>query len=84
MLHSVWFPIVGLIAGWLAGKVTRGRGYGLWGNLVLGCLGAFLGRFLFGILGIRVGGLVGAVLAAFAGAMILLFVTRRLRRSGLL
>jgi uncharacterized membrane protein YeaQ/YmgE (transglycosylase-associated protein family) len=36
MSHSIWFLIVGVIAGWLAGKATRGRGYGLWGNLVLG------------------------------------------------
>ncbi len=79
MPHLFWFVLVGLVAGWLAGKVTRGRGYGFWGNLVLGCLGAMLGGFLFGLLGIHIGGLIGAVIAAFVGAMIVLFVTRRFK-----
>ena len=70
MSHLIWFLLVGLIAGWLAGKVTRGHGYGLWGNLTLGCLGALLGGFLFGLLGIHVGGLIGAVMAAFVGAIV--------------
>jgi uncharacterized membrane protein YeaQ/YmgE (transglycosylase-associated protein family) len=71
-----WFLLIGLIAGWLAGKVTRGRGYGLWGNLALGCLGAILGGFLFGLLGIHAGGMLGAVLMAFAGSLLVLFLAR--------
>jgi uncharacterized membrane protein YeaQ/YmgE (transglycosylase-associated protein family) len=55
-----WFLLIGAAAGWLAGKVTRGRGYGLLGNITLGCLGAIVGGFLFGLLGIRVGGALDA------------------------
>ena len=61
------FLIVGAIAGWLAGAVMKGRGFGLVGNLVVGVLGALLGGFLFG------GGynLLGQILVAFVGALIL-------------
>jgi len=76
MGHMFWFLLIGLIAGWLAGKVTRGRGYGPWGNLALGCLGAILGGFLFGLLGIHAGGMLGAVLMAFAGSLLVLFLAR--------
>ena len=46
------FLLVGLIAGWIAGLIKTGRGFGLVGNLIIGCLGAFVGVFLFGILGL--------------------------------
>ena len=62
----IWFLLVGLVAGWLAGKVMRGAGYGLIGDLVVGVLGALLGGWLFGKLGIAIGGgLLGAIITAY-------------------
>jgi uncharacterized membrane protein YeaQ/YmgE (transglycosylase-associated protein family) len=78
----IWFLLVGLIAGWLAGKVMRGAGYGLVGDLVVGVLGALLGGWLFGKLGIAVGaGLIGAIITAFVGAIILVWVLRLMHRG---
>jgi uncharacterized membrane protein YeaQ/YmgE (transglycosylase-associated protein family) len=80
MWHLIWFLLIGLTAGWLAGKVTRGRGYGLFGNMALGTIGALLGGFLFGLLGIPLGGVFGALLMSFAGAMIVLFLVRLMKK----
>lgn len=77
----IWFLLIGLIAGWLAGKVMRGAGYGLVGDLVVGVLGAFLGGWLFGVLGIAVGGLIGALVTAFVGAVILVWLLRLVKRG---
>lgn len=78
----IWFLLVGLIAGWLAGKVMRGAGYGIVGDLVVGVLGALLGGWLFGKLGIAVGaGLIGAIITAFVGALILVWVLRLMKRG---
>jgi len=78
----IWFLLVGLVAGWLAGKVMRGAGYGLIGDLVVGVLGALLGGWLFGKLGIAIGGgLIGAVITAFVGALILVWVLRLMKRA---
>ena len=78
----IWFLLVGLVAGWLAGKVMRGAGYGLIGDLVVGVLGALLGGWLFGKLGIAIGGgLLGAVITAFVGALILVWVLRLMKRA---
>jgi len=78
----IWFLLIGLIAGWLAGKVMRGAGYGVIGDLVVGVLGALLGGWLFGKLGIAVGsGLIGALITAFVGAVILVWVLRLLKRG---
>lgn len=78
----IWFLLVGLIAGWLAGKVMRGAGYGLVGDLVVGVLGALLGGWLFGKLGIAVGaGLIGAIITAFVGALLLVWVLRLMKRG---
>jgi uncharacterized membrane protein YeaQ/YmgE (transglycosylase-associated protein family) len=68
------FLLIGLVAGWLAGKFMKGQGFGLIGNMVIGVIGAFLGGFLFGILGISAGGLIGSIVTATAGAMALLFI----------
>ncbi len=70
----VSFLLIGLIAGWLAGKFMKGQGFGLIGNMVVGVIGAFLGGFLFGILGISAAGLIGSIVTATAGAMALLFI----------
>jgi uncharacterized membrane protein YeaQ/YmgE (transglycosylase-associated protein family) len=66
--------IIGTIAGWLGGKLMRGGGFGLLGNLVVGIVGAVLGGWVFGLLGITAGGWIGSLVTATAGAVILLFL----------
>ncbi len=68
---------VGVIAGWLAGKITRGSGYGLIGDLVLGLIGAFVGDWLLPRLGIHLGtGIVALIVNALIGAVVLLVLIR--------
>lgn len=74
---------VGLIAGWLAGKVVRGRGFGIIGDIVIGIAGAFVATFLFPRLGIHIGaGLVSEIIYSAIGAVILLLVVRLVRGGG--
>ncbi len=78
----IWFLLIGLIAGWLAGKVMRGGGYGVVGDMIVGVIGALLGGWLFGRLGIGIGGgLIGAIIVAFVGACLLIFLLRIIRRA---
>ncbi len=74
--------LVGLVAGFLAGKVMTGRGLGLIWDIVVGVLGAFVGGWLAGAMGIAVGGLLAEVVIAFIGALILLFIFRALIGRG--
>ena len=77
----VWI-LVGLIAGWLAGKVMKGGGYGVIVDIVLGILGGYLGGWLFGMMGIWPGGgMIGAIIVAFIGAVILVGITRLIKRA---
>ena len=76
------FIVVGLIAGWLAGKVMKGGGYGVLVDIILGILGGVLGGWLFGSLGIWPGGgIIGSLIVAFIGAVILVGITRLLKRA---
>lgn len=75
----LWFVGVGLVAGWLAGVIVKGGGFGILGDIVIGILGALLGGYLFGVLGIGTGGLLGAILVATVGAVILIFALRLVR-----
>ena len=71
---------VGLVAGWLAGKVVRGTGFGLIGNLLIGVAGAFIAAWLFPKFGIQLGtGIVSEIIFSALGAIILLVVVRLLR-----
>jgi uncharacterized membrane protein YeaQ/YmgE (transglycosylase-associated protein family) len=82
MTGLIWFLLVGLIAGWLAGRVMRGGGYGVIGDMIVGIIGALLGGWLFGKLGISIGGgLIGAIITAFVGAVIFVALLRVLRRA---
>src|SRR5258708_38960818 len=75
--------VVGLVAGWLAGQIVQGTGFGLIGDLIIGIIGAFIGGWLLPQLGIHLGaGLVGAIVNATIGAMLLLFVLGLLRGRG--
>jgi len=74
--------LVGLIAGWLAGKVMKGGGYGVLVDIILGILGGILGGWLFGELGIMPGyGVIGSIIVAFVGAVILVGITRLIKRA---
>jgi len=77
-----WWIAVGLIAGWLAGKVMKGGGFGVLMDIVIGMVGAVIGGWVFGLLGIYSnGGLIGSVLVAFVGAVILLWLVRLIKKA---
>jgi uncharacterized membrane protein YeaQ/YmgE (transglycosylase-associated protein family) len=80
-MHIIWFMVIGLIAGWLAGMITKGRGFGVFINLVVGVLGALLGGFLFGLLGLSAHGFIGSVVMAVVGAVVLLFLIGMIKRA---
>ena len=75
--------LIGAIAGWLAGQIVQGTGFGLLGDIVIGIVGAFIASLLFPRLGLQLGGgIVAAILAATLGAVILLVIMRFVRRRG--
>ena len=81
-MNFIWFLIVGLVAGWLAGVLVKGGGFGLVGDLVVGVIGAFVGGFLFSLLGLGSnGGLIGSIVVATIGAVVLLVVVRTIKRA---
>lgn len=76
------FLLIGAVAGWLAGLIVKGFGFGLIGNIIIGILGAFIAGFLFPALGVSLGaGIVAAILHATIGAVILLLVVRVIKRA---
>jgi uncharacterized membrane protein YeaQ/YmgE (transglycosylase-associated protein family) len=79
-MHLIEFILVGLVAGWLAGKVMKGGGYGVLVDIILGILGGILGGWLFGMLGWQGGGLIASLAVAFIGAVILVAITRAIKR----
>ena len=81
-MQFVWFVLVGLVAGWLAGVLMKGGGFGVIGDIIVGVLGAVLGGFLFGALGVSSGGgLLGAIIVATIGAVVLIFILRLIKRA---
>jgi uncharacterized membrane protein YeaQ/YmgE (transglycosylase-associated protein family) len=75
--------LVGLIAGWLAGQIVQGTGFGIVGDLLIGVVGAFIGSWLLPRLGVHLGsGIVAAIINATIGAMILLLIIRLIRGGG--
>jgi len=81
VLALLWFVVIGIVAGWLAGQITKGSGFGLLGDLIVGVLGSLLGGFLFGLLGFGAYGLIARLLMAVVGAVLLLFLIRLVRRA---
>jgi uncharacterized membrane protein YeaQ/YmgE (transglycosylase-associated protein family) len=80
-MNFLWFILIGAVAGWLAGQITKGGGFGLLGNIVVGILGAVIGGWLAGILGIWTNSLIGALLVATGGAIVLLFLVSLIKKS---
>jgi uncharacterized membrane protein YeaQ/YmgE (transglycosylase-associated protein family) len=81
MLYLLWVVLIGILAGWLAGQITKGRGFGLLGDLIVGILGSLLGNFLFGALGIVAYGLLGRLVMAVIGAIVLLWLIRLIKKA---
>jgi len=78
-MYILWQIVIGILAGFLAGKIMRGRGYGLLVDLLLGIVGSMLGGLIFGLLGLYSSGLVGELVVATIGAVLLIYIVRRLR-----
>ena len=75
--------LVGLVAGWLAGQIVRGTGFGIIGDLIVGILGAFIGSWLLPQMGIHLGtGVISAIVNATIGAVLLLLIVRLFRGGG--
>jgi uncharacterized membrane protein YeaQ/YmgE (transglycosylase-associated protein family) len=75
--------VIGAIAGWLAGVLVKGGGFGLIVDIIVGVVGAFIGGWLAGLLRISLGsGLIGSLITAVTGAVILLFIIRLIKQVG--
>jgi uncharacterized membrane protein YeaQ/YmgE (transglycosylase-associated protein family) len=75
-MEFAWFILIGIAAGWLAGQIMKGGGFGVLGDLIVGVIGALLGGFLFGLLGITAGGRFGSLITATVGAIVLIALLR--------
>ena len=80
-MFLIWFLLVGLVAGWLAGKIMKGSGYGVIGDIVLGVVGAFVGGFLFRLVGIVAFGTIGAIIVATVGAIVLVALAKAFKKK---
>ena len=81
VMEFVWFILVGLVAGWVTGMLADGGGFGLFGDIIVGVLGALLGGFIFRSLGVSAGGgLLGSIVVATVGALVLIFILRLSKR----
>jgi uncharacterized membrane protein YeaQ/YmgE (transglycosylase-associated protein family) len=81
LLAPIMWVLIGLIAGWAAGKVMKGSGYGVIIDIILGMVGAVVGSFLMGLLGIYSGNIIGSIIIATLGAIFLIWLSRALKRS---
>ncbi len=74
--------VIGAVAGWLAGVLVKGGGFGLIGDIVVGIVGAFIGGWLAGLVGLHIGGgLISSIITATIGAVVLIFVLRMFKRA---
>jgi uncharacterized membrane protein YeaQ/YmgE (transglycosylase-associated protein family) len=80
-MNIVFLLLIGGIAGWLAGKIMKGRGLGLWANMGIGVVGALLGGAVLGQLGIEMHGPVGQLLTATVGAVALLWLAKMINKN---
>ena len=77
----IYTVLVGLVAGWLAGQVMKGGGYGIVVDIILGILGGVVGAWVFGLLGLHAGGLIGRIVVSFVGAVILVWIVHQVKRK---
>jgi uncharacterized membrane protein YeaQ/YmgE (transglycosylase-associated protein family) len=77
IMHYLYIAIIGIVAGWLAGQISKGSGFGLIGNLIVGIIGAVIGGLLFGLLGFQATNTLGRLISATVGAIVLLVLIVR-------
>ncbi len=80
-MSFIWFILIGLLSGFIAGKLMRGGGFGLVINLIVGVVGGVLGGWLFGLFGIHTGGIIGSLITSVVGAVVLLWIVGLLSRG---
>ncbi len=74
-MDFLWFILLGAVAGWLAGQIIKGGGFGFLGNIIIGIIGGVIGGWVFSMLGIMAdGSLIGSLITAVVGAVVLLFI----------
>ncbi len=76
----LWYILIGAAAGWLAGQLTKGKGFGILGNILVGIVGGVIGGWVFGLLGLETTNLVGSLVTAVVGALILIGVANMLSK----
>jgi uncharacterized membrane protein YeaQ/YmgE (transglycosylase-associated protein family) len=76
----LWEIIIGILAGFLAGKIVKGSGMGILIDLLVGVVGSILGGWIFGLLGLAAYGLIGQLVMATVGAIVLLLIVRAIKR----
>lgn len=79
--HLIWFLLIGLAAGWLAGRLMKGKGFGLLGDMIVGVIGAVVGGWVFGVFGFAATGILARLVTATVGAMLLLYVVRLVKKA---
>ena len=72
----LWFLLIGIIAGWLAGQISRGGGFGVLGDMVVGIIGAFVGGLIFNLIGLSAYGTLGSIIMSTVGAVVFLWILR--------
>ncbi len=80
-MSIVWFILIGIAAGWLAGQFMKGGSFGLLGNLIVGVVGALVGGILFSLVGLKATGLIGQLIVATVGAVVALAALRMLAKK---
>ena len=80
-MSFLWYIIIGILSGFVAGKLMRGGGFGIIVNLIVGIIGGVLGGWLFGLLGITTSSIIGSLTTSVVGAIVLLWITGLISRS---
>ncbi len=81
IIGFMWWIVVGLVAGWTAGKIMKGKGYGVLMDICLGIVGAVVGGLLLGLVGIHGEGVIGSIIVAIAGAVFVVWLSRKLSKA---
>lgn len=73
-MYFIWYILIGILSGFVAGKIMRGGGFGIFINLLIGIIGGLLGGWVFGLLGIATAGILGSLVTSVIGAILLLWI----------